>query len=342
MSTVQDPRWQSVIARDRAADGRFVFAVTSTGIYCRPSCPARRPRAENVRFFGDGNAARDAGYRPCRRCTPDETSREAEAVALAMSRIAGAAVPPTLVALAAAAGYSPAHFQRLFTRATGVSPATYARALRHERAEAALAQGPSVTAAIYQAGFNAPSRFYESASGRLGMAASTRVRGGKGETICWAITETSLGPLLVAATGKGVCRVAFGEGQAELAARFPRATLLPPDEAFGALLAEVVAAIEAPAQPHTIPLDVRGTAFQEKVWQELRRIPPGETRSYAELAASIGHPTATRAVGSANGANPVAVLTPCHRVVRADGSLGGYAWGEGIKRELLRRERPRR
>jgi AraC family transcriptional regulator of adaptative response/methylated-DNA-[protein]-cysteine methyltransferase len=327
------------MARDRHADGQFVFAVTTTGIYCRPSCPARRPRPAHVRFFADGDAAAREGFRPCLRCTPDEAGREARVIASALATIAAAETPPRLAVLAGAAGYSPGHFQRLFTRATGISPAAYARALRHKRAEAALAGLPSVTDALYEAGFNAPSRFYEAASARLGMAPSARARGGQGEAIRWAVAETTLGPILVAATEKGVCRVAFGEGEVELATRFPRATLLPQDETFAALLAEVVAAIETPARPHAIPLDVQGTVFQEKVWQELRRIPPGETRSYAQLAASIGHPTATRAVGSANGANPLAVLTPCHRVVRADGSLGGYAWGEGIKRELLRRER---
>lgn len=339
MQTFDDPRWQSVVARDRAADGRFVFAVISTGIYCRPSCPARRPRAENVRFFADGDAARGEGFRPCRRCTPDEATLEVQAVKQAVSLIDAADSPPTLAALSAMTGYSPAHLQRLFTRMTGVSPAAYARALRHRRSESALAESSSVTEAIYEAGFNAPSRFYQHARARLGMAPATWKRGGDGEVIRWAIAETTLGLLLVAATDKGVCRVAFGEGEADLRVRFPRATLLAPDEAFTALLGEVVATIETPARPHAIPLDVAGTAFQEKVWRELARIPPGETRSYAELAAAIGHPTATRAVGSANGANPIAVITPCHRVVRADGSLGGYAWGEGIKSELLRRER---
>lgn len=339
MPTLDDPRWQSVLARDRAADGRFVFAVTTTGIYCRPSCPARRPRVENVRFFADGDAARREGFRACRRCTPDEARREEQAIAQAVSLIAAADSPPTLAILAAATGYSPAHLQRLFTRMTGVSPAAYARALRHRRSESALAEGGSVTAAIYEAGFNAPSRFYEDARARLGMAPVTWKRGGEGVVIRWAIAETTLGPLLVAATDKGVCRVAFGEGEPDLRVRFRRATLLAPDEAFIALLAEVIATIETPARPHAIPLDVAGTAFQEKVWRELTRIPPGETRSYAELAAAIGHPTATRAVGSANGANPVAVLTPCHRIIRADGTLGGYAWGEEIKQELLRRER---
>lgn len=341
MTAAIDPEdaWAAVLARDCASDGRFVTGVISTGIYCRPSCAARHPARSNVRFFANGAEARAAGLRPCRRCRPDEVARDAAAVVEALATIRDGEGPPVLADLAARAGYSPAHFQRLFTRHTGLSPAAYARALRAERAAAALSVEPSVTEAIYAAGYSAPSRFYDGTRGRLGMAASAWARGGEGVAIRWAVVPTSFGALLVAATDKGVCRVAFGEDEGALARRFPKAALNPGGEDFAALVAKVITAVEEPGRGSAIPLDVRGTLFQEKVWRALRAIPPGETRSYAELAAAAGHPGASRAAGSANGANPVAVLIPCHRVVRANGDVGGYAWGEAIKRELLRREK---
>lgn len=334
-----DARWPIVLAKDRAHDGRFVFAVTTTGIYCRPSCPARAARRENVRFFATGEAAQAAGFRPCRRCRPDAEARDAMAVrqAIATLRASGAVVP--LDRLASDAGYSPAHFQRLFKRATGLSPAAYARALRHERAADALSGGARVTDALYDAGYGAASRFYAASGERLGMTASAWANGGRGVTIRWAVAATALGPLLVAATDRGVCRVAFGETGDALAARFPSAELVEGGADFAGLVRQVVAAVELPGNGIDIALDVRGTAFQEAVWRELRRIPAGETRSYAQIAAAIGKPGAVRACGTANGANPVAVLIPCHRVVRSDGALGGYAWGEEIKAELLRREK---
>ena len=330
--------WRAVLARDRSYDGRFVTGVLSTGIYCRPSCPARHPRRENVHFFANGEAARASGLRPCLRCSPDDVSRDERAVLMAIAAIKAAGQPLALAGLAADAGYSAAHFQRLFTRATGLSPAAYARALRAERAVEAMSSGGRVTDAIYEAGFNAPSRFY-AGSERLGMAPSAWANGGKGVTIRWAAVATSLGQMLVAATDKGVCRLSFGEGREALEERFPHAELVEGGETFAALLQEVVAEVEAPGTAQNIPLDVRGTAFQEAVWQELRKIPHGETRSYAEIAAAVGKPNAVRAAGSANGANNVAVLIPCHRVVRSDGALGGYAYGVEIKAELLERER---
>lgn len=330
--------WRAVLARDRAFDGRFVTGVLSTGIYCRPSCAARHPARANVRFFADGQAARAAGLRACRRCRPDDLARDEAAVLAAIATIKGAEQPVPLAELATAQGYSAAHFQRLFQRQTGLSPAAYARALRAEAATQALSAEPRVTDAVYAAGYSGPSRFYAETGERLGMAPSAWVRGGEGVRIRWAITPTSLGPILVAATDKGVCRLAFGECAADLARRFPRAQLEEGGASFQELVAQVVASVEAPGKGSAIPLDVRGTAFQERVWQALRAIPPGETRSYAQLAAAAGHPSAHRAAGSANGANPVAVLIPCHRVVRGDGSLGGYAWGEEVKRELLKRE----
>ena len=330
---------QAFAARDRAWDGRFVVAVTSTGIYCRPSCPARRPRPENTRFFASNGAAEAEGFRPCKRCEPDAVARDRAAVELAISLLRRADEPLSLAELAETVGYSPSHLQRVFARDTGLSPAAYARALREERAREALTSGGSVTGAIYDAGFESPSRFYQSMEGKLGMTPSAWARGGAGVTIRWAVVETSLGPMLVAATGKGVCRLSFGEGRDELATRFPNAELVEGGADFTDLLQRVVDAVERPGTGADIPLDVAGTAFQQAVWRELRKIPPGETRSYAEIAAAAGNPRAVRAAGSANGANNVAVLIPCHRVVRSDGSLGGYAYGTEIKRELLRRER---
>ena len=330
--------WAAVLARDKAWDGRFVTGVFSTGIYCRPSCAARHPRRENVGFFADGAQARAAGLRPCKRCLPDEVARDERAVLAAIGAIKAAGQPLALAALAAEAGYSPSHFQRVFTRHTGLSPASYARALQAERAATALSGDGRVTDAIYAAGYSGPSRFYAANEGRLGMTPSAWANGGKGVAIHWAVVPTSLGPMLVAATDKGVCRLSFNEGREALEERFPSADLVEGDAGFAALLDQVVAAVEVPGDHAHIPLDVKGTAFQEAIWRELRRIPLGETRSYAELAAAAGKPKAVRAAGSANGANNVAVLIPCHRVIRTDGSLGGYAYGLEIKRRLLAKE----
>ena len=334
-----DEAWAAVLRRDRAYDGRFVTGVITTGIYCRPSCAARHPGRTNVRFFAGGEEAREAGLRPCRRCLPDDIARDEQAVLRAIKAIKAAEAPLALAQLAVAAGYSPSHFQRVFTRLTGLSPAAYARALREERAREALAESESVTGAIYDAGFESASRFYDSMQGRLGMAPSAWVKGGAGVTIRWAVVASSLGPMLVAATDKGVCRLSFGRGREELERLFPSAELVEGGTEFAALLQRVVAAVDDPASGRDIPVDVRGTAFQERVWRELRKIPPGETRSYAEIAAAAGKPRAVRAAGSANGANHVPVLIPCHCVVRSDGSLGGYAYGLEIKQKLLEREK---
>jgi AraC family transcriptional regulator of adaptative response/methylated-DNA-[protein]-cysteine methyltransferase len=334
----QEKAWAAVLARDRAADGRFVTGVLTTGIYCRPSCAARHPRRENVRFFSDGAAAREAGLRPCLRCRPDEAARDSEGLARAIAFIQAADEPPALESIAAAAGYAPHHFHRLFKRATGVTPAAYARGLRARRAEQALERNSSVTEALYDAGYAAPSRFYADTGDRLGMTPSAWRNGGRGVTIRWAVVPTSLGAMLVAATDRGICRLSFEEDDADLAARFPHARIEPANQALSDLLADVVAAVEEPARPHQLPLDVKGTAFQEAVWRELARIPPGETLSYAALAARAGKPGAARAAGTACGSNHVAILIPCHRAQRGDGSLGGYAYGLPIKRELLKRE----
>jgi AraC family transcriptional regulator of adaptative response/methylated-DNA-[protein]-cysteine methyltransferase len=338
MTLDADRAWQAVLARDRSFDGRFVTGVLTTGIYCRPSCSARHPRRENVRFFMGAGEAEAEGLRPCLRCRPNDVSRDEEAVSRAIALLEQAEEAPMLAELAEKVGYSPAHFQRVFKRAVGLSPAQFLRARRVERAGEALSAGASVTEAVYEAGFGASSRFYEASEGRMGMAPSAWRDGGRGVTIHWAVVPTTLGRMLVAATAKGVCRLSFAEGREELAARFPKAELVEGGEEFAALLGQVVSAVEQPGDSRAIPLDVQGTAFQEAVWRELQRIPAGETRTYAQIAAAVGKPGAVRAAGSANGANNVAVLIPCHRVIRSDGTLGGYAYGLDIKRELLERE----
>ena len=334
-----DQAWTAVTARDRAADGRFVTGVLTTGIYCRPSCAARHPKRENVRFFATGAEARSAGLRACLRCLPDDVTREAAALEKAFALLNTAEETPSLEALAAAAAYSPHHFHRLFRRATGVTPAAYYRSLRARRAEAALAAGGRITDAIYDAGFSGPARFYAEAKRRLGMTPSAWRDGGRGETIRWASAETDLGTMLVAATDKGICRLSFDEGEEALRRRFPNAAIAHGGATMADLIRRAAAAVNAPEKPHDLPLDVRGTAFQEAVWRELMRIPAGETRTYAQIAAAVGRPGAVRAAGSANGANNVAILIPCHRVVRTGGALGGYAYGLDRKARLLERER---
>ena len=333
-----DQRWAAVLRRDRAMDGQFVTGVLSTGIYCRPSCAARHPRRDNVRFFANGNEARETGLRACLRCRPDEVAADEAGIAEALRLIERAEEPPTLDELAEVAGYSPFHFHRLFRRATGVTPAAYVRAERAKRAERALKETDTVTEALYDAGYAAPARFYADVPDRLGMKPSTWRDGGRGETIRWGVAETDFGPLLVAATERGICRVAFEPDDTVLRDHFPNARIEKGGAVLDALLADAVDYVTTPGRTMNLPLDVRGTAFQQAVWRELSRIPPGETLSYAALAARAGNPNAVRAVGSACGANPVAVLIPCHRAVRADGSLGGYAWGLPIKEKLLARE----
>ena len=333
-----DWAWGRVTARDRAADGKFVTGVLTTGIYCRPSCAARHPRRENVRFFASGAEAAAAGLRPCLRCRPDEVTREAAALEKVLALLARAEEPPSLDALAEAAGYSPHHFHRLFKRATGVTPAAYARGKRAEGLARSLEENGRVTDAIYDAGYSGPGRFYADARARLGMTPTAWRDGGRGETIRWATAETSLGTMLVAATERGICRLSFDEGEEALRARFPNATIERGGEAMATLVARAAAAVEAPERPHDLPLDVRGTAFQQAVWRELMRIPPGESLSYAALAVRAGKPGAARAAGSACGANHIAVLIPCHRARRGSGAPGGYAYGLERKAALLERE----
>jgi len=333
-----DDRWQIALAKDRRFDGRFVTGVHSTGIYCRPSCPARPPKRANVRFYASPADAEAAGLRACKRCKPNDVARDEAAVRAAIDEIKASEGSPKLDELAALTGYSPSHFQRLFTRGTGLSPAAYARALREERARSALSSGGRVTDAIYDAGYSGPSRFYAGMEDKMGMAPSAWRDGGRGATIHWAVVDTTIGRMLVAATEKGVCRLSFEEGPEELARRFPNAELDEGGQEFEKLLADVIASVETPGDFAHIPLDVKGTAFQEACWKALREIPPGETRTYAQIAAAAGNPKAVRAAGSANARNNVAVLIPCHRVIRTGGGLGGYAYGLEIKRELLKRE----
>jgi len=330
--------WQAVTSRDRSFDGKFVTGVLTTGIYCRPSCAARTPKRKNIRFFTTPKQAEAAGLRACLRCMPNDVARDDAAVKMVIDAIRAAETSPTLNELGAITHYSPTHLQRIFKRETGLSPAAYWRALRSVRVKQALDGGASITNAIYDAGYGSASRFYADNEKRLGMKASAWKNGGEGVAIRWANVETSLGMMMVAATDKGVCCLSFNEGKDELHARFPKAELKAGDDAFHDLVRQVTASVEKPRDYSPIPLDVQGTAFQEAVWKELQKIPLGETRSYAQIAAAIGKPKAVRAVGSANGANNVAVLIPCHRVVRSDGTLGGYAYGLDIKKGLLKRE----
>ncbi len=337
--------WQAVLRGDRGADGQFVYAVATTGIYCRPSCGARRPHPGHVRFFADGAAARQAGFRPCRRCRPDgppPAELEARAVERACRAMESAAEPRTLEALAAAAGMSPRHLHRIFRRLTGVTPRAYAAARRAERLRKLLPDAPTVTAALHEAGFGSAARFYAEAGEMLGMPPSRFRRGGAGERIRFALGRSSLGAVLVAATPRGVCAIALGETpdalEADLAARFPRAELRQGGADFEGWVAAAVGLVEAPAAGFRLPLDLRGTAFQLRVWQALRGIPPGSTAAYGVVASRLGLPHGARAVARACAANPVAVAVPCHRVVAADGGLAGYRWGMQRKAALLRRE----
>lgn len=338
-------RWAAVVRKDAQADGQFFYSVATTGVYCRPSCGARLPRRENVAFHVTREAAEAAGFRPCKRCRPDSApmaAQRAEMVARACRLIEEAEEAPTLEALATAVGISPYHFHRIFKAATGLTPKGYAAAKRANRVRDALSEGGSVTGALYEAGYGSNSRFYAAAPSILGMAPRRYSRGGVGETIRHAVVPCSLGYLLVAATDKGICAMLLGDNEfaltEDLADRFPHAVLEPGDDAFAALVEQAVAAVEAPGTAVNLPLDVRGTAFQQQVWQALRDIPAGTTMSYAELAARVGKPKAVRAVASACAANAIAVVIPCHRALRGDGSLAGYRWGLARKHALLKRE----
>lgn len=345
LATERDPRWAAVRARDAQADGRFVYAVVTTGVYCRPSCPSRHARPEHVRFHASCAEAEAAGFRPCKRCRPNEgplAAQHAEQVTRACRIIASADTPPTLEALARQVGLSPWHLHRLFKAVTGLTPHAWAVAQRADRLRRQLPASGSVTEALYDAGYNASSRFYEQADATLGMAPARFRAGGVGSTIRFAVGQCSLGAIVVARSERGVCAILLGDDpQAlvrDLQDRFPKARFVGGDADFEQWVAQVVGFVEAPALGLALPLDLRGTAFQQRVWQALREIPPGRTSTYTGIAERIGSPKAVRAVAAACAANALAVAIPCHRVVRLDGSLSGYRWGVERKRALLARE----
>lgn len=340
-----DPRWAAVVARDPKADGQFVYAVKTTGIYCNPSSLARLPKPHNVEFFESAEQAQAAGYRPSKRATRDQSelaAQHAATVAAACRQIESAETLPALGELAEAAGLSSFHFHRVFKSVTGLTPKGYADAHRSRKVRERLADGGSVTDALYDAGFNSNSRFYEAADHLLGMKPGDYRAAGQNNDIRFAVGQCSLGAILVAQSERGVCAILLGDDPHQLVCdlqdKFRRANLIGADHEFEQLIARVVGFIEAPAIGLDLPLDVRGTAFQERVWQALREIPVGSTASYADVAQRIGSPKAVRAVAQACGANNLAVAIPCHRVVRSDGHLSGYRWGVERKRQLLERE----
>lgn len=343
---LSDPRWAAVLGRDPAADGAFFYSVRTTGVYCRPSCAARTPRPENVAFHATTAAAEQAGFRPCQRCRPDQppqAERQATLVAQLCRLIEQAETPPSLAQLAGQAGISTSHLHRVFKSVTGLTPKAYAAAQRAKRMRVELTTANTVTEAIYNAGYNAPGRFYDTSAEVLGMAPADYRAGGNNADIRFAIGQSSLGAILVAASGKGICAILLGDQPEvllrELQDRFPKARLLGGDTGFEDWVARVVGFVEAPKIGLDLPLDIRGTVFQQRVWQALRAIPPGETASYTDIARRIGAPQAVRAVAAACAANALAVAIPCHRVVRRDGDLAGYRWGIERKQALLDKER---
>ncbi|MCF4996377.1 bifunctional DNA-binding transcriptional regulator/O6-methylguanine-DNA methyltransferase Ada [Pseudomonas syringae] len=345
LNTEDDPRWAAVVARDAQADGQFVYAVKTTGVYCRPSSLSRLPKPKNVEFFDSAQAAEAAGYRPSKRAGKDQSdinAQHAATVAAACRQIESAETLPPLSQLADSAGLSPFHFHRIFKTVTGLTPKGYGAAHRSRKVRERLANGNSVTDALYEAGFNSNSRFYETADHLLGMKPTDYRAAGQNNDIRFAVGQCSLGAILVAQSERGVCAILLGDDPHQLVCdlqdQFRRANLIGADGGFEQLIARVVGFIEAPALGLDLPLDVRGTAFQERVWQALRNIPIGSTASYADIAHSIGSPNAVRAVAQACGANKLAVAIPCHRVVRSDGNLSGYRWGVERKRQLLERE----
>ncbi|TFY87528.1 bifunctional DNA-binding transcriptional regulator/O6-methylguanine-DNA methyltransferase Ada [Pseudomonas kairouanensis] len=345
MTINDDPRWAAILARDPKADGLFVYGVKTTGVYCRPSSPSRLPRRENVEFFDTPAQAEAAGYRASKRAASDRTqvaAQHAQLVANACRSIEQAQTPPDLGTLAAQAGLSPFHFHRVFKAVTGLTPKGYVSAHRSRKVRDGLKSQHSVTDTLYGAGFNSNSRFYESANQLLGMKPSDYKAGGTHNEILFAVGECSLGAILVAQSTRGVCAILLGDDPGKLVRdlqdQFPKARLVGADRSFEQVVAQVVGFVEAPALGLDLPLDLRGTAFQERVWQALRDIPLGSTASYGQIAERIGAPKSFRAVAQACGANSLAVAIPCHRVVRSNGDLSGYRWGVERKRQLLERE----
>jgi len=331
------------MARDARQDGQFVFAVRTTGVYCRPSCPSRRPRRDSVEFFANPQQAERAGYRACLRCKPTQVPAQAQTVTKARKILDEAEGVTTLAELSERVGVSPFYLQRLFKRATGLSPREYQLARRMQHVKQGLRKGDDVTTALYDAGFSSPSRFYEKSTQQLGMTPGKYREGGDGVTIRFAIAASSLGRVLVAATPLGLCAVRFSENavelESELRKEFHAATLVRDDASMKSYLEPLLASLRGERVTIDLPLDVRATAFQQRVWEALRRIPCGETRTYAEVAAEVGDAKAVRAVAQACASNPVAIAVPCHRVIRSDGELAGYRWGVERKQKLLERER---
>ena len=344
-SVVRDPRWAAVVGRDREADGRFFYAVRTTTVYCRPSCAARTPKPSNVSFHDTAAEAEQAGFRPCLRCRPNQPARDVQQAGMVTELcrfIETAEQVPTLEQLAQRAGMSASHLHRIFKAVTGLTPKAYASGHRAGRVRQALARSGTVTAAIYEAGYNSGGRFYEQADAVLGMTPTRFRAGGADIDIRFAIGQCALGAILVAQSDRGVCAISLGDDpQAlarELQARVPNAQLIGGDTEFEQRVAMVVGFVEAPGVGLDLPLDIRGTAFQQRVWQALRGVPSGQRVSYAEIAKRIGAPASVRAVAQACAANTLAVAIPCHRVVRHDGELSGYRWGVERKRALLERE----
>jgi AraC family transcriptional regulator, regulatory protein of adaptative response / methylated-DNA-[protein]-cysteine methyltransferase len=344
----EDVRWQALVQRDPQADGAFFYGVKTTGIYCRPVCPSRLPNRENTQFFDTWQQAEEAGFRPCKRCTPHQSeapNTAADAIARACDIIAEAEKEPSLNELAEAVGLSPHHFHRLFKKATGVTPKQYMMEKRAARLRENL-QGPgSVTDAIYDAGYESSSRFYEKAESSLGMKPLEYKKGGEGVTISYAVVQSYLGWVLVAVTERGICQIDFADTpevlETRLEERFSKADLRRDDPRITAIVSQTVAFLEAPAPDFSLPLDVQGTAFQKRVWAALQEIQPGKTVSYSDIAQRIGNPKAARAVARACASNKIAVAIPCHRVLRSNGELGGYRWGLARKRRILEREAER-
>jgi AraC family transcriptional regulator of adaptative response/methylated-DNA-[protein]-cysteine methyltransferase len=344
-SVLSDPRWHAIINRDAQSRDSFFYAVKTTGIYCRPSCGSRAPRPENVCFFTTPQAAEQAGFRACKRCHPEQkhrTEQYAELIASLCRQIEAAATPPSLAQLAQSAQLSPFHLHRIFKAVTGITPKAYAKAHRSEKVRQQLTRSTSVTDAIYDAGYNSNGRFYAESNQLLGMPPTAFRAGGSKTQIRFAIGQCTLGAILVAASERGICAILLGDDPEalihELQDRFSQAKLVGADASFELWVAQVVGLIEIPKLGLNLPLDIRGSAFQQRVWQALQAIPAGQTMSYSDIARQIGQPTAARAVARACAANPLAVAIPCHRVVRTDGNLSGYRWGIERKRALLERE----
>ncbi|TFG66288.1 MAG: bifunctional DNA-binding transcriptional regulator/O6-methylguanine-DNA methyltransferase Ada [Anaerolineales bacterium] len=341
----EEARWAAVAQRDQKADGQFVYAVTTTGIYCRPDCASKLPKRGNVLFFDTSIQAETAGFRPCKRCHPqgnDEHNTHQHVIIAACRRIAEAHVPPTLKELARDAGYSPTYFHRLFKKFAGVTPRQYAVTVRDNRVRSDLQSTSNITEAIYEAGFNSSSQFYDTSADTLGMQPSSYRQGGTGAQIRYTVAPCYLGWILIAATMTGICAIEFaGDAQSlehSLRAKFPQAQIVDNDKPFERMVNQVLTYLDTPRDNLDLPLDIRGTVFQQRVWQALRQIPPGAPVSYSHIAENLNQPTAARAVAQACAANKIAVAIPCHRVVRADGGLGGYRWGIERKRALLEKE----